>query len=212
MGWCRNTPFGFCSTPQVAAVGLPGAGRRLRALATDAAGQLDVLGHDGHALGVDGRQVGVLEQADQVCLGSLLQRQHGAGLEAQVGLEVLGNLTDQALEGQLADEQLRGLLVLADLAQGDRAGAVPECMEGQQGAARGSAGLITHAALKAAPNRMQPGSAEPRDSHASCPHLWGFFTPPVAGADLRAALVASCFRGALPPVDLRAVCLVRAIS
>jgi hypothetical protein len=33
----------------------------------------------------------------------------------------------------------------------------------------------------------------------------------VAGADLRAALVASCLRGALPPVDLRAVCLVRAI-
>merc|ERR1719486_1677760 len=42
-------------------------------------------------------------------------------------------------------------------------------------------------------------------------YRWGFFTPPVAGADLRAALVASCFRGALPPVDLRAVCLVRAI-
>ena len=36
--------------------------------------------------------------------------------------------------------------------------------------------------------------------------------PPVAGADLRAALVASCLRGALPPVLLRAVCLVRAIS
>ena len=33
----------------------------------------------------------------------------------------------------------------------------------------------------------------------------------MAGADLRAALVASCFRGAFPPVDLRAVCLVRAI-
>ena len=27
---------------------------------------------------------------------------------------------------------------------------------------------------------------------------------------MRAALVASCLRGALPPVDLRAVCLVRA--
>ncbi|KAJ1282537.1 hypothetical protein BS78_03G060100 [Paspalum vaginatum] len=40
----------------------------------------------------------------------------------------------------------------------------------------------------------------------------GFFTPPVAGADLRAAFVASCFRGALPPVDLRAVCFVRAIG
>lgn len=42
-------------------------------------------------------------------------------------------------------------------------------------------------------------------------YLWGFFTPPVDGALLRAALVASCFRGAFPPVDLRAVCLVRAI-
>ena len=31
------------------------------------------------------------------------------------------------------------------------------------------------------------------------------------GADLRAAFVASCLRGILPPVDLRAVCLVRAI-
>lgn len=31
------------------------------------------------------------------------------------------------------------------------------------------------------------------------------------GADLRAALVANCLRGALPPVDLRAVCLVLAI-
>ena len=35
-------------------------------------------------------------------------------------------------------------------------------------------------------------------------------TPPCAGADFRAALVASIFLGALPPVDLRAVCLVRA--
>ncbi len=34
---------------------------RLRALAADAAGELDVLGHDGDALGVDGAQVSVLE-------------------------------------------------------------------------------------------------------------------------------------------------------
>lgn len=32
------------------------------------------------------------------------------------------------------------------------------------------------------------------------------------GADFLAALDASCLRGALPPVDLRAVCLVRAIG
>jgi len=33
----------------------------------------------------------------------------------------------------------------------------------------------------------------------------------IPGALLRAALAASCLRGALPPVLLRAVCLVRAI-
>jgi len=42
-------------------------------------------------------------------------------------------------------------------------------------------------------------------------YLWGFLTPPEAGAFFRAALVASCLRGALPPVDLRAVCFVRAM-
>ena len=42
-------------------------------------------------------------------------------------------------------------------------------------------------------------------------YLCGFLTPPVAGADLRAAFVASCFLGAFPPVLLRAVCFVRAI-
>merc|ERR1719192_128547 len=36
-------------------------------------------------------------------------------------------------------------------------------------------------------------------------YLWGFLTPPVEGADFLAALVASCFLGAFPPVDLRAV-------
>lgn len=35
--------------------------------------------------------------------------------------------------------------------------------------------------------------------------------PPDIGALLRAALEASCFRGAFPPVDFRAVCLVLAI-
>ena len=42
-------------------------------------------------------------------------------------------------------------------------------------------------------------------------YLWGFFTPPVAGADFLAALVASCFLGAFPPVLIRAVCLFLAI-
>lgn len=42
-------------------------------------------------------------------------------------------------------------------------------------------------------------------------HLYGFLIPPVDGADFLAALVAKCFLGAFPPVDLRAVCFVLAI-
>jgi hypothetical protein len=38
-------------------------------------------------------------------------------------LEVLSDLADEALEGQLADEELCGLLVAPDLAEGDGSGA-----------------------------------------------------------------------------------------
>ena len=90
----------------------------LRALATDAAGKLDVLGHDGHTLGVDGSKVGVLEQAHQVSLGGLLESQDGRALETEIRLEILGNLTNQALERELADQEFRRLLVTTDLTKG----------------------------------------------------------------------------------------------
>merc|ERR1712131_301535 len=94
-------------------------------LATDATDQLDVLGHDGDTLGMDGAQVGVLKQANEVSLRSLLQSHDSAGLETQVSLEVLSNLTNQPLEGQLADQELSGLLVTTDLTEGDGSGPVP---------------------------------------------------------------------------------------
>ena len=132
---------------------------------TDPPGQLDILGHDGHPLGVDGTEVGVLKESHQVSLTSLLESHHSRALEPQVSLEVLSNLTDKTLEGQLADEQLSGLLV-------------PESNNYP----------FVYIKLK-------------RISHllislrATVPGLyrWGFLTPPVAGADFLAALVASCF-------------------
>ena len=97
---------------------------RLCALATDATGQLDVLGLDGDTLGVDGREVGVLEETNEVSLRGLLEGSNGGRLEAEVSLEVLGNLSDKALEGELADEKLSGLLVTTDLTESHGAGAV----------------------------------------------------------------------------------------
>jgi hypothetical protein len=60
--------------------------RVLSPLAADPPGQLNVLGHNGHALGVDGAQVGVLEQTNKVCLCSLLEGKDGMALETQISL------------------------------------------------------------------------------------------------------------------------------
>ena len=51
---------------------------------------MNVLCQDCHALGVDGAEVGVLEETDEVRLGSLLKRQHGVALEAEIGLRIVG--------------------------------------------------------------------------------------------------------------------------
>lgn len=66
------------------------------------------------------------EERDEVGLSGLLESEDGRGLEAQVGLEVLRDLADEALEGELADEEVGRLLVLADFTQSDCAG--PEAM------------------------------------------------------------------------------------
>ena len=63
-------------------------------------------GLNGDTLGVDGTQVGVLKEGDEVGLNGLLESADGGRLEAEVRLEVLGNLTDETLEWQLADQKL----------------------------------------------------------------------------------------------------------
>jgi hypothetical protein len=60
----------------------------------DAPGQLEVLGHDGDSSGVDGAEVGVLEQGDEVSLSSLLKGQDGRALESQFLLEFVGKFAD----------------------------------------------------------------------------------------------------------------------
>jgi hypothetical protein len=89
----------------------------LSALATDTAGKLHVLRHDGHTLGVDSAKVGVLEEANKVGLSGLLKGKHGVALETEVSLKVLGDLADEALERELADEELSRLLVATDLTE-----------------------------------------------------------------------------------------------
>ena len=94
-----------------------GSNENLSSLSTDSSGQLDVLWHDGDTLGMDGTQVGVLKQTNQISLTGFLESHDSRALESQVSLEVLGNFSHQTLEGQLADEELSGLLVSSDLTE-----------------------------------------------------------------------------------------------
>ena len=85
--------------------------RSLSPLTTDPSGQLDIFGHDGDPLGMDGAEVGVLKETHKVSLASLLKSHYSRALEAQVSLEILSDLADQPLERELADQQLCRLLV-----------------------------------------------------------------------------------------------------
>ena len=68
---------------------------------------------------MDGAKVGVLKKRDEVSLNGLLKSTDGRALEAKVRLEVLSDFTDETLEGELADQELGGLLVTTDLTESD---------------------------------------------------------------------------------------------
>ena len=87
------------------------------ALSTDSAGELHVLWHDGNSLGVDGAEVGVLEESNHVGLRCLLEGEDGAGLEAEFASVLRGDLTDESLEGEFSDEELGALLESSDLTE-----------------------------------------------------------------------------------------------
>ena len=83
-------------------------------LATDSPGQVEVLGIDGHSLGVKRAEIDVLEEPDHIGLGGLLQSVEGRGLEAEFSVCAGGDLTDQSLEGEPLHEGPGGLLVPRD--------------------------------------------------------------------------------------------------
>lgn len=99
-------------------------------------------GLDGDTLSVDGAQVGVLEERDEVRLNRLLERTDGRRLESEVRLEVLGDLTHKTLEGQLADEELGRLLVATDLTESDGTGLVAVGLLHTTGGRGGLAGSL----------------------------------------------------------------------
>jgi hypothetical protein len=66
---------------------------------------------------MDGGQVRVLKETNEVGLAGFLKSSDRRALESQIRLEVLGNLTDETLEGKLSDQELSRLLVTTDFAE-----------------------------------------------------------------------------------------------
>lgn len=68
---------------------------------------------------MDGAEVGVFKEGHEVSLDRLLKSTDGRRLETEVRLEVLGDFTDETLEGELADQEFGGLLVATNLTESD---------------------------------------------------------------------------------------------
>jgi hypothetical protein len=100
---------------------------------------------------VDGAQVGIFEKTNQVGLCGFLEGQDGRSLESKVGLEILGDLTDKSLEGQLADEKVRRFLITTDLSKGDGTRSVSvrllDTSGGRSGLASGLGGKLLSGSL-----------------------------------------------------------------
>ena len=90
-------------------------------VASESSCQLHVLLHDGHSLGVDGADSSILQDADKVGLGRLLESKKGLGLEAEIVIDSSANISDQSLERSSWNEEVSRLLVSLDLSEGNGA-------------------------------------------------------------------------------------------
>jgi hypothetical protein len=68
---------------------------------------------------VNGTQVGIFEERDEVSLNGFLEGANSRALESEVALEVLSNLTNETLEGELSNQELSALLVPTDFTESD---------------------------------------------------------------------------------------------
>ncbi len=71
----------------------------LESLSTDSSGELHVLLHDGHSVGVDCAQVGIFKQTNNVHLSCFLDSKECLGLESELGVNAFANSSNESLEG-----------------------------------------------------------------------------------------------------------------
>ena len=171
---------------------------------------------------MDSAEVGVLEESNEVCLSSLLESKNCRALESEVSLELLSNLANQALEWELANEELSRLLVSPDFSEGDSAwaisvgllhaasggGVLAGCLGGEL-LTRGPEGRRVEKRRKGLGGFEARRSSKPKAGPTVCSRKQ-IFNREVACQNKDDSRRAGS-ETHLPPVDLRAVCFVRAI-
>ena len=73
---------------------------------------------------MDGAQVGIFKETDEVSFRGFLESHDGGRLQSEISFEILGDFSDESLEGQLSDEKLGRFLVSSDLSKSDGARSV----------------------------------------------------------------------------------------
>ena len=100
----------------------------LGTLSSDSSSQLHILWHNSDSFSVNSAQVGIFEQSNQVSFRCFLESHYSRGLESEIGLEILGNFTDQSLEGQFSEQKLSRLLVTSDLTKSNSSWSESVCL------------------------------------------------------------------------------------
>ena len=88
-------------------------------ITSDSSSEVHILLHDGNSVGVDGTKVGILENSDQVGLGTLLESLECVRGKSEVAVNTGGNRLDESHEWSSWDHVGHGFLVLLDLSEGN---------------------------------------------------------------------------------------------
>lgn len=74
------------------------------AFSSDPLSQLEILGHESDALGVDREQVGIFKERGEVALSGFLKGSQGVGGEANIWSSAASDVSDESLEREARDD------------------------------------------------------------------------------------------------------------
>lgn len=85
---------------------LTGLHKISKSVSSDSLGQLEVASHDGHSLGMNGTQVGVFKERDEISFSGFLEGEHCRRLESKFLFPFMGDFSDHSLERELSNKKI----------------------------------------------------------------------------------------------------------